>query len=141
MSVAVAALALIALAYIAYMLNASRRKTSEPSDQASGLKIIDEVVGTGPSPKPGQRVTLHYTGKLENGTKFDSSVDSGQPYEFTIGVGNVIQGWDEGIMTMKVGGKRKLIIPPELGYGAAGRPPKIPPNATLIFDIELLGVK
>lgn len=140
-SVAVAALALIALAYIAYMLNASRRKTSEPSDQASGLQIIDEVVGTGPSPQPGQRVTVHYTGTLENGTKFDSSVDRGQPYEFTIGQGTVIQGWDEGIMTMKVGGKRKLIIPPELGYGAAGRPPMIPPNATLLFEIELLGVK
>ncbi|MEK6284849.1 MAG: FKBP-type peptidyl-prolyl cis-trans isomerase [Acidobacteriota bacterium] len=107
---------------------------------ASGLKYIDEVVGTGESPKPGRNVTVHYTGTLENGTKFDSSVDSGQPYTFLIGTRAVIDGWDEGIMTMKVGGKRRLIIPPNLAYGAAGRPPKIPPNATLIFEIELLGV-
>lgn len=108
---------------------------------ASGLKYTDEVVGTGESPKVGQTVTVHYTGTLENGTKFDSSVDHGQPYSFRIGTGVVIQGWDEGIMTMKVGGKRRLIVPPELGYGAAGRPPTIPPNSTLVFDIELLDVK
>src|SRR4029079_16611277 len=83
----------------------------------SGLKYIDEVVGTGESPKPGQMVTVHYTGTLENGTKFDSSVDRGQPFVFQIGVGRVIRGWDEGVMTMKVGGKRRLIIPSELGYG------------------------
>jgi peptidylprolyl isomerase len=107
----------------------------------SGLKYIDEVVGTGESPKPGQMVTVHYTGTLENGTKFDSSVDRGQPFVFQIGVGRVIRGWDEGVMTMKVGGKRRLIIPSELGYGARGAGGVIPPNATLIFEVELLGVK
>lgn len=112
-----------------------------PITTASGLKYVDEIVGSGASPKPGQMVTVHYTGTLEDGTKFDSSVDSGQPYNFKIGTGTVIRGWDEGVMTMKVGGKRKLIIPPNLAYGASGRPPKIPPNATLVFDIQLLGVQ
>jgi peptidylprolyl isomerase len=107
----------------------------------SGLKYIDTVVGEGESPKPGQMVTVHYTGTLENGTKFDSSVDRGQPFTFPIGVGRVIKGWDEGVMTMKVGGKRRLIIPAQLGYGARGSGGVIPPNATLIFDVELLGVK
>lgn len=108
----------------------------------SGLKYVDLVVGAGESPKPGQMVTVHYTGTLENGTKFDSSVDRGQPYIFPIGVGKVIKGWDEGVMTMKIGGKRKLIIPPDLGYGARGAGGGvIPPNATLIFEVELLGVK
>ena len=107
----------------------------------SGLKYIDEVVGTGASPTSGQMVTVHYTGTLEDGTKFDSSVDRGQPFAFQIGVGRVIKGWDEGVMTMKVGGKRRLIIPPQLGYGARGAGGVIPPNATLIFDVELLGVK
>lgn len=107
----------------------------------SGLKYVDEVVGTGESPRPGQNVTVHYTGTLENGTKFDSSVDRGQPFTFPIGKGRVIKGWDEGVMTMKVGGKRRLIVPSSLGYGPAGNPPKIPPNATLIFEVELLGVQ
>lgn len=106
---------------------------------ASGLKYIDEVVGTGESPTTGRNVTVHYTGMLENGTKFDSSVDKGQPYTFRIGTGTVIKGWDEGLMTMRVGGKRRLIVPAKLAYGAAGRP-GIPPNSTLIFDVELLGV-
>lgn len=106
----------------------------------SGLKYVDEVVGTGASPQQGRNVTVHYTGTLQNGTKFDSSVDKGQPYTFRIGTGVVIQGWDEGIMTMKVGGKRRLIIPGKLAYGPQGRPPSIPPNATLLFEVELLGV-
>lgn len=111
----------------------------------SGLQIIDGQVGTGASPKTGQTCVMHYTGWLyENGQKtkkFDSSVDRGQPFEFPIGTGRVIKGWDEGVATMKVGGKRTLIIPPDLGYGARGAGGVIPPNATLIFDVELLGVK
>jgi peptidylprolyl isomerase len=111
----------------------------------SGLKIIDIKVGTGPAPKPGQTCVMHYTGWLyENGTKsakFDSSLDRNQPFSFPIGQHQVIAGWDEGVATMKVGGKRTLIIPPDLGYGARGAGGVIPPNATLIFDVELLGVK
>ena len=110
-----------------------------------GLKIIDVKVGTGASPKTGQTCVMHYTGWLyENsvkGKKFDSSVDRNEPFEFAIGAGNVIRGWDEGVATMKVGGKRTLIIPPALGYGARGAGGVIPPNATLLFDVELLGVK
>lgn len=108
---------------------------------SSGLKYVDVVQGTGPNPKPGQLVSVHYTGTLLNGLKFDSSVDKGKPLEFAIGKGKVIKGWDEGLMTMKVGGKRKLIIPANLGYGANGNPPNIPPNSTLLFDVELLSVK
>lgn len=107
----------------------------------SGLKYVDLKVGTGESPKPGATVVVHYTGTLENGTKFDSSRDRGQPFSFPLGQGQVIKGWDEGIATMKPGGRRKLIIPPDLGYGAQGQPPVIPPNATLIFDVELLRIE
>ena len=110
----------------------------------SGLQITDSVAGTGASPKSGQKCVMHYTGWLYNdgvkGKKFDSSVDRGEPFEFTIGVGQVINGWDEGVSTMKVGGKRTLIIPAALGYGARGAGGVIPPNATLIFDVELLGI-
>jgi peptidylprolyl isomerase len=107
----------------------------------SGLKYIEIKEGTGATPKPRQTVVVHYTGTLENGKKFDSSRDRGQPFSFNIGVGQVIKGWDEGLSTMKVGGQRQLIIPPELGYGARGAGGVIPPNATLIFDVELLDVK
>jgi peptidylprolyl isomerase len=106
----------------------------------SGLRYEDIVVGAGPSPQSGQEVTVHYTGTLEDGTKFDSSLDRGQPFKFKIGVGQVIKGWDEGVMTMKVGGKRKLVIPPQLGYGRRGGGP-IPPNSTLVFEVELLDVQ
>ena len=112
---------------------------------ASGLKITDTKVGTGASPKRGQIAVVHYTGWLYKngvkGAKFDSSVDRNEPFEFPVGMGRVIPGWDEGVATMKVGGKRTLIIPPNLAYGASGAGGVIPPNATLMFDIELLAVK
>jgi FKBP-type peptidyl-prolyl cis-trans isomerase len=112
---------------------------------ASGLQIIETTVGAGASPKPGQICVMHYTGWLyeggKKGKKFDSSVDRNEPFEFPIGKQRVIAGWDEGVATMKVGGKRTLIIPPALGYGARGAGGVIPPNATLMFDVELLGVK
>ena len=112
---------------------------------SSGLQITDSKVGTGATPKSGQTCVMHYTGWLyENGAKgkkFDSSLDRGQPFEFPIGQRRVIAGWDEGVASMKVGGKRTLIIPPALGYGARGAGGVIPPNATLIFEVELLDVK
>jgi len=105
------------------------------------VKIEDIVVGSGAAPKAGDTLVMHYTGTLEDGTKFDSSVDRGEPFEFQIGGGQVIPGWDQGIITMKAGGKRRLTIPPELGYGEPGRGDVIPPNATLIFEVELLEIK
>lgn len=117
----------------------------KPMTTASGLQIIDVKEGTGASPKKGQTCVMHYTGWLydngQKGKKFDSSVDRNEPFEFPIGQGHVIKGWDEGVSTMKVGGKRTLIIPPTLGYGARGAGGVIPPNATLMFDVELLAVK
>ena len=137
-AIALLVLAAVAIAAVLFIIfKGGGGETTTPS----GLKYVDEVVGTGESPKSGQTVKVHYTGTLEDGTKFDSSVDKGQPYSFRIGSGVVIKGWDEGIMTMKVGGKRRLIIPPKLGYGAAGKGSTIPPNATLIFEVELLNVK
>jgi peptidylprolyl isomerase len=125
-------------------------KSSEPQAQApaqtgtektaSGLSYTDLVKGSGAAPVSGKSVTVHYTGWLEDGKKFDSSLDHGQPFTFRIGAGEVIPGWDEGVMSMRVGGKRKLFIPAQLGYGAAGAPGAIPPNSNLIFEVELLDV-
>jgi peptidylprolyl isomerase len=112
---------------------------------SSGLQFEDTVVGTGAAPQTGQTCVMHYTGWLyqdgKKGAKFDSSLDRGKPFEFPLGMGRVIKGWDEGVASMKIGGKRTLIIPPTLGYGARGAGGVIPPNATLMFDVELLGVK
>lgn len=131
---------MLALGALAMTAPANAEETT-----ASGLKIIDTEVGTGEQPKTGQTAVVHYTGWLyengEKGNKFDSSVDRGTPFGFKIGTGQVIRGWDEGVATMKVGGKRTLILPPELGYGARGAGGVIPPNATLIFDVELLEIQ
>ena len=113
---------------------------AEQVTTASGLQYVDEVVGTGPSPTQGQSVTVHYTGTFPDGRKFDSSRDRDRPFVFQIGQGRVIRGWDEGVSTMKVGGRRILTVPAHLGYGAGGAGNVIPPNATLVFDVELLGV-
>lgn len=107
---------------------------------SDSLKIEELQLGNGDEATAGQNVSVHYTGWLTNGTKFDSSVDRGRPFQFQLGAGQVIQGWDQGVAGMKVGGKRKLTIPPQLGYGARGAGGVIPPNATLVFEVELLGV-
>jgi FKBP-type peptidyl-prolyl cis-trans isomerase len=106
----------------------------------SELQIEEMTVGTGPEAKSGQKVSVHYTGWLTNGSKFDSSVDRGKPFQFQLGAGQVIAGWDQGVSGMRVGGRRKLTIPPHLGYGARGFPGAIPPNSVLVFEVELLGV-
>src|SRR6266566_4993211 len=144
---------LIALAFVAaltafYVVGATAAMAQEIGKTVttpSGLQITDTQIGTGATPRPGQTCVMHYTGWLyqngAKGQKFDSSLDRGRPFEFPIGRQRVIAGWDEGVATMKVGGKRTLIIPPELGYGARGAGGVIPPNATLIFEVELLDVK
>ena len=111
-----------------------------PTPTPTGLTIEDLVIGDGAAAAAGQQVKVHYTGWLTNGTKFDSSKDRNEPFVFPLGAGRVIKGWDEGVQGMKVGGKRKLTIPPALGYGARGAGGVIPPNATLVFEVELLGV-
>ena len=144
-----AAFALAAAASAAAAVGAPEKALAQTSGKtmttSSGLQITDTKVGEGAAPKTGQTCVMHYTGWLytngAKGKKFDSSLDRGQPFSFTIGQGRVIPGWDEGVATMKVGGQRTLIIPPELGYGARGAGGVIPPNATLIFDVELLDVK
>lgn len=115
--------------------------TNEVKTTKSGLQFIDIAEGTGGGPAAGNKVSVHYTGYLMSGKKFDSSVDRNQPFTFVIGYGQVIKGWDEGVATMKIGGKRKLIIPAELGYGKQGAGAVIPPGAELVFDVELLEVK
>jgi FKBP-type peptidyl-prolyl cis-trans isomerase len=124
---------------------AAQGAPSKMSELPSGLKYNDTKVGTGTEATRGRKVSVHYTGWLytngEKGRKFDSSLDRGQPFQFTLGAGQVIKGWDEGVAGMKVGGQRTLIIPPELGYGARGAGGVIPPNATLMFDVELLKVE
>jgi len=122
--------------------NAPTKVTGDGMKTESGLQYWDIKIGVGPFAKAGDHVKVHYTGWLTTGKKFDSSVDAHQPFDFTLGKGEVIKGWDEGVAGMKVGGKRQLRIPPELGYGASGTPDgSIPPNATLIFDVQLLAVK
>jgi peptidylprolyl isomerase len=139
------AIALAGLLAAGASTQAAAQAAGSTMTTASGLQITDTQVGTGATPRPGQICVMHYTGWLSvngaKGKKFDSSVDRGQPFEFPIGRHQVIAGWEEGVASMKVGGKRTLIIPPELGYGARGAGGVIPPNATLIFDVELLDVK
>ena len=122
--------------------SAMSQSSAKPVTTSSGLQIIDTKPGTGAAPRTGQTVSVHYTGWLyvngAKGKKFDSSVDRNEPLEFAVGTGRVIRGWDEGVGSMKVGGKRTLIIPPEMGYGSRGAGGVIPPNATLVFDVELL---
>jgi peptidylprolyl isomerase len=140
-------LAVAAIAFSTLPAAADEKKGGDSRMQKtpSGLQWEDVKAGTGASPKTGQTCVMHYTGWLwedgAKGKKFDSSVDRGQPFEFPLGQGRVIKGWDEGVATMKVGGKRNLLIPPQLGYGARGAGGVIPPNSTLFFEVELLGVK
>lgn len=123
------------------MATSGQQSNTQEVTTSSGLKYVDQVIGTGDEAVVGKTASVHYTGWLENGKKFDSSVDRGQPFSFSLGAGRVIKGWDEGVQGMKVGGKRKLTVPSDLGYGSRGAGGVIPPNATLIFDVELLGLR
>jgi FKBP-type peptidyl-prolyl cis-trans isomerase len=138
---AIILVAVIAVAAAVYVITRRGSQAGSEVTTPSGLKIQDLKVGDGASPQPGQTITVHYIGWLENGKEFNNSHTGGAPIDFKIGTGAVIKGWDEGVMGMKVGGKRKLIIPSELAYGSRGRPPTIPPNSNLTFEIELLGIK
>lgn len=141
---AIALIVVLAGSAVAYVIAHRGTEGGEGGPEVttpSGLKYVDLKLGDGASPKPGQTITVQYVGTLENGKEFDSSYRHGKPADFQIGTGAVIKGWDEGLMTMKVGGKRKLTIPPKLAYEKPGRPPDIPPNSTLIFEVELLGIK
>ena len=151
--VAVVAIFALGLTAVFVLAQSATRKSTTPNTNApskvtgdgvktpSGLIYWELRVGNGEVAKEGSHVRVHYTGWLTNGKKFDSSVDGGKPFDFTIGNGEVIKGWEEGVAGMRVGGKRELRIPPGLGYGADGSPPDIPPNATLIFDVQLLGLQ
>lgn len=133
--------AFLSLFAMASLAQGPTKVEGKGKSMSGGLQYWDIKAGTGAEAKDGQNVTVHYTGWLTDGKKFDSSVDRGQPFQFQLGTGHVIKGWDEGVAGMKVGGKRQLRIPPELGYGSRGAGGVIPPNAILIFDVELLGVK
>jgi peptidylprolyl isomerase len=141
MAMASAALAQDSSAKAGSAKSEAKKDSGKVVTMPDGLKYEDLKVGDGATPKAGQKVQVHYTGWLTNGKKFDSSVDRGTPFEFVLGVGQVIKGWDEGVSTMKVGGKRKLTIPPDLAYGSRGAGGVIPPNSTLIFEVELLAIK
>jgi peptidylprolyl isomerase len=135
---------LVVIALVAFreqLFGSSEPQIAGMITTASGLQYEDLVVGEGAAAQSGDTVSVHYTGWLEDGTKFDSSVDRGEPLPFTIGAGEVIPGWEEGVAGMQVGGTRKLIIPPDLAYGATGYPPAIPANATLTFEVQLLEIK
>jgi len=140
----VGAIAMLAVSALIVPYMAARGETAQMTEMADGLKYTDTTVGTGDEATPGHKVTVHYTGWLYNnerkGAKFDSSLDRNEPFSFVLGAHQVIRGWDEGVSGMKVGGKRTLIIPPDLGYGQRGAGGVIPPNATLTFDVELLKV-
>ncbi|HRK01400.1 MAG TPA: FKBP-type peptidyl-prolyl cis-trans isomerase [Oligoflexia bacterium] len=144
LNLAVLAMLALSLAFVACTKKAAETQNSQEATNMSAmtpLKIEDSKVGDGTEAKAGNMVTVHYTGWLTDGKKFDSSLDRNNPFSFKLGAGQVIRGWDEGVAGMKIGGKRKLTIPPEMGYGAAGAGGVIPPNATLVFEVELLGVK